>query len=64
MVIQKGERERRGLFLRIEMFDERVTTEHYSCYRTKRTTHASLECSTCLFRSNLFPVNPGELDNH
>lgn len=42
--------------------DESITTEHYS--RTKRTTRPSLECSTCLFRSNLFPVNPGQLDDH
>lgn len=41
--------------------DESISTEHYG---TKRITRASLECGTCLFRSNLFPANPGQLDNH
>lgn len=34
--------------------DQSITTEHYSSYRTYRTTQASLECGTCLFRSYLF----------
>lgn len=44
--------------------DGNTSTKHSSFHGTKRTTRDSLECGTCLFRSNLFPVNPGQLDNH
>lgn len=55
---------RRDVFLRTELCGWSAAAKHRTCYRTKRTTLASLECGTCLFRSNLFPVNPGQLDNH
>lgn len=60
----RGKAEGMFFFSRTELCGWTAAAKHRTCYRTKRTTLASLECGTCSFRSNLFPVNPGQLDNH